>query len=84
MGRNASTLREFLEKKWETGMDEKKTIRLACETLLEIVDSATNIELCVIKNDKMTMVESDVLEGLVDTIKKEKEAAEEAKKNKKA
>ena len=83
IGRNASTLREFLEKKWEAGMDEQKTIRLSVETLLEIVESSTNMELCVIKDGAIRMVENDIVEALVTTIKKEKEAAEEAKKNKK-
>jgi hypothetical protein len=64
-------------------MDEQKTIRLSVETLLEIVESATNMELCLIKDNKISMVENDVLEALVATIKKEKEVAEEAKKNKK-
>lgn len=83
IGRNASTLREFLEKKWEANMDEQRTIRVAVETLLEIVESATNMELCVITKDKIATVEDDVVESLVTAIKKEKEEAEEAKKNKK-
>ena len=64
-------------------MDEQKTIRVAVETLLEIVESASNMELCVIKQGSVSMVENDVLEALVAAIKKEKEDAEEAKKNKK-
>ena len=58
-------------------------MRLAVETLLEIVDSASNMELCVIRKDSISMVESDTIEELVAAIKKEKEEAEEAKKNKK-
>lgn len=83
IGRNASTLREFLEKKWEADLDDEKTIRLTVETLMEVVEQHTNMQVCVIKNDKITMVEDDVLEALVAAIKKEKDDAEEAKKNKK-
>ena len=39
IGRNASSLREFLEKKWEQDMDDEKTVRLAIETLLEVVEN---------------------------------------------
>lgn len=83
IGRNAATLREYLEKNWEADLDEEKTIRLTVQTLLEVVESHENMQLCVIKNGKIAMVEDDILENLVAAIKKEKEEAEEAKKNKK-
>ena len=83
IGRSSQTLREFLEKNWKNDLNEDQTIRLAVETLLEIVESADNMELCVIKRDKIATVESDVLSSLVTAIKKEKEEAEEAKKKKK-
>ena len=47
IGRNASTLREFMEKKWEAGMSDDATVTLAVETLLEVVEDASNIELMV-------------------------------------
>ena len=50
IGRNASNLREFLEKKWEAGMSSEQTIRLGIETLLEVVESSENIEICVVKD----------------------------------
>jgi 20S proteasome subunit alpha 4 len=52
IGRNASTLREFLEKKWEDNLDTDAAIRLSIETLLEVVEDAKNIEICVAYKDK--------------------------------
>ena len=63
-------------------MDEQHTIRLAVETLLEIVESASNIEICVVTANKIATMDQDALETLVAAIKKEKEEAEEAKKKK--
>ena len=45
IGRNASNLREFLEKKWEPEMGNKEAIKLSIETLLEVVEDAKNIVL---------------------------------------
>lgn len=81
IGRNASTLREFLEKKYEEGLDTEAATRLAIETLLEVVEDAKNIEICVATDGKkFTMVDEEKLTTICDQIKKEKEAAEEAKK----
>ena len=49
IGRNSTNLREFLEKNYEEGMNEEKTVRLAIETLLEVVESSKNISLCVMR-----------------------------------
>ena len=83
IGRNASTLREYLEKNWEEGADVDKTTRLGVETLMEVVENSKNLEICIIKQNKIEMMDQDKLDALVEAIKKEKEAAEEAKKNKK-
>lgn len=62
IGRNASNLREFLEKKWELGLDTDAAIRLSIETLLEVVEDAKNIEICVAhKNGKFEMLDEDRL-----------------------
>ena len=47
---------------------------------MEIVESAKNMEICVITDGKIEMLNDDKLEELCSEIKKEKEAAEEAKK----
>ena len=82
IGRNAATLREFLEKKWEAGLDSEAAGRLAIETLLECVEGADNIEICIIKKDKIEMMDEEKLASIYNTIRDEKEAAELAKKKK--
>lgn len=79
-GRNAKSLREFLEKNYQEDMDEKAAVKLGVQALLEVVDSgAKNMEICVVKQDgKTVMAESDV-EEVVTEIEKE---IEESKKSK--
>jgi 20S proteasome subunit alpha 4 len=83
IGRNASNLREFLEKKYEAGLDATATVKLGIETLLEVVENAKNIEICIIHEKRIEMLDEDKLAEISAKIIKEKEAAEEAKKNKK-
>ena len=83
IGRNASTLREYLEKNYEDGADIEKTTRLGIETLMEVVENPKNIEICIIKQNKIEMMDQDQLDAVFEVIKKDKQAAEEAKKNKK-
>jgi 20S proteasome subunit alpha 4 len=66
-GRNAKSLREFLEKQFgasaATGFTETQTIRLAVQALLEVVDSgAQTMEICVVRSggDKYFMKEADI------------------------
>jgi len=77
-GRNAKSLREFLEKNWEEGLTEERAIRIGIQALLEVVDSgAKNMEICVVRpgGGKAILDENDV-----DAIVKEIEAeAEEGK-----
>mmetsp|Transcript_3841 Transcript_3841/g.5166 ORF Transcript_3841/g.5166 Transcript_3841/m.5166 type:complete len:256 (-) Transcript_3841:342-1109(-) len=80
-GRNAKSLREFLEKNYEDDMSEEKSVRLAVQALLEVVDSgAKNMEVCVIRKGgvKVTMEESE-LDVIVKDIEEE---AEEGKTGK--
>ena len=72
-------MREYLEKKWVADLSEEQAIRLGVATLLEIVESASNIEICVMKGSKITMLEEEDLTTIVAELKKEKEE-EEAKK----
>lgn len=77
-GRNAKSLREFLEKSYEDNMTEKQCVKLAVQALLEVVDSgAKNMEICVVRkgNVKVTMEDADI-----DAVVKEiEEEAEESK-----
>lgn len=71
IGRNASNLREFLEKKWEPEMGNKEAIKLSIETLLEVVEDAKNIEICVCYDDKkIEMVDDEIIQEVCDQIKK--------------
>ena len=65
-------------------MDTQKTTRLGIETLLEVVESAGNLEICICHPDRrIEMLDDDKLQQICDEIHKEKKEAEEAKKNKK-
>lgn len=62
-GRNAKSLRDYLEKNYEEDMTEEAAVKLAVTALLEVVDSgAKNMEICVIRqgNVKVTMSDEDV------------------------
>eukprot|EP00979_Chaetoceros_neogracilis_P010853 scaffold2612_cov267-Chaetoceros_neogracile.AAC.46 len=79
-GRNAKSLREFLEKNYQEDMEEKGAVKLGVQALLEVVDSgAKNMEICVVRQDgKIVMGESDV-EEVVKEIEKEIEESKKAK-----
>lgn len=79
-GRNAKSLREFLEKNYEEEMEEKEAVKLSVQALLEVVDSgAKNMEICVVKTGgyKHMMDEKEV-----DAVVKEIEAEVEEGKQK--
>jgi 20S proteasome subunit alpha 4 len=49
-GRNAKSLREFLEKQYTAEMSDQQCVRLAIQALLEVVDSgAKTMEVCVVR-----------------------------------
>jgi len=80
-GRNAKSLREFLEKNYEDDMDEDSSIRLAIQALLEVVDSgAKNMEIMVVKADGKDFLEEAAIDTVVKKIEAEAEEAKEAKK----
>mmetsp|Transcript_37380 Transcript_37380/g.57367 ORF Transcript_37380/g.57367 Transcript_37380/m.57367 type:complete len:246 (-) Transcript_37380:108-845(-) len=79
-GRNAKSLREFLEKKYEEDMSESQCVRLCIQALLEVVDSgAKNMEVCVVRmgGGKDIMKEEDV-EAVVKEIEAESEEGKRA------
>jgi 20S proteasome subunit alpha 4 len=83
-GRNAKSLREFLEKQYQTlnatstdggGMSEAQCVRLAVQSLLEVVDSgAKTMELCVVRSGGIKHVMD---EAAVDAVVKEIEAEQQ-------
>lgn len=77
-GRNAKSLREFLEKNWKEGLEEEDAVTLAVRALLEVVDSgAKNMEVCIVKNGSKsttpTIMSESELDEYVAKIEAEKE-----------
>ena len=74
IGRNSKNLREYLEKNHTDGLSQDQTIRLAIETLLEVVESSKNIEICVMTGPKrFQMLEDSKIDTIVKQIEKERE-----------
>ena len=66
IGRNSKNLREFLEKNHKEGMTNEETITLAVETLMEVVDNAKNLELCVAYPDgKFDLLEEEAIDKII-------------------
>ncbi|KAL1115657.1 hypothetical protein AAG570_005947 [Ranatra chinensis] len=86
-GRNAKTVREFLEKAYtESDLStEEATVKLAIKALLEVVQSGKkNLEIAVMRrSEHMKMLDPDTIETYVTQIEKEKEEEAEKKKQKK-
>jgi len=85
IGRNAKTVREFLEKNYvaDKVAAEADTVKLAIKALLEVVQSGgKNLEICVMTGgQKSRMLELPEIEKIVAEVEKEKE--EEAAQKKK-
>jgi 20S proteasome subunit alpha 4 len=74
-GRNAKSLREFLEKQYTDGMAEAQCLRLAISALLEVVDSgAQTMEICVVRTGGKSAM---LPEADIDRVVKEIEAEQE-------
>jgi 20S proteasome subunit alpha 4 len=86
-GRNAKTVREFLEKYYnpEEVTTEEKTIKLAIRALLEVVQSGgKNLEIAIMRYDQpMQMMDVADIDKYVQQVEAEKEAEAEKKKAKK-
>jgi len=79
-GRNAKSLREFLEKNYQEGMEEKTAVKLAVQALLEVVDSgAKNMEICVVKADGKIVMDESAVDEIVKEIESEIEESKKAK-----
>ena len=66
-GRNAKSLREFLEKQYTADLDEAAALKLAVAALLEVVDSgAKTMEVCVVRlGGKKEMLPESAIEAVV-------------------
>jgi len=86
-GRNAKTVREFLEKYYNPDevTTEEKTIKLAIRALLEVVQSGgKNLEIAIMRpNQPMHMMDVADIDKYVQQVEAEKEAEAEKKKSKK-
>lgn len=78
-GRNAKSLREFLEKQYAPDLDEAAAVRLAATALLEVVDSgAQTMEMCVVRaGGAKEMLSEAALEAVVAGIEAEQQQAQE-------
>jgi len=86
-GRNAKTVREFLEKYYNPDevTTEEKTIKLAIRALLEVVQSGgKNLEIAIMRYDQpMQMMDVADIDKYVQQVEAEKESEAEKKKQKK-
>lgn len=74
IGRGSKNLREYMEKIYKDGMSERESIKLAVETLMEVVESSKNIEISVMRsNNKSEMLEDETIDKYVKEIEKERE-----------
>jgi len=84
IGRNAKTVREFLEKQYTVEFDATKenVIKLVIKALLEVVQSGSkNMEIAIIQNEQpLKMLEATEIERIVAEVEKEKEEEAERKK----
>jgi len=88
IGRNAKTVREFLEKNYAADkvVSEEDTVKLAIKALLEVVQSGgKNLEICVMTGgEKSRMMELAEIEKIVQQVEKEKEEEAAQKKKEKS
>lgn len=74
IGRNSKTLREYLEKNHKAGLSNNEAIKLAVETLMEVVESSKNIEICVMTGPKkFELLDDAVIDKFVKEIEKQRE-----------
>jgi len=84
IGRNAKTVREFLEKNYspDNVATEELTVKLAIKALLEVVQSGgKNLEVAVMKEGSgLQMLDVSEIERIVQVVEKEKEEEAASKK----
>ncbi|SMN20011.1 similar to Saccharomyces cerevisiae YOL038W PRE6 Alpha 4 subunit of the 20S proteasome [Maudiozyma saulgeensis] len=88
IGRNSKTVREFLEKNYDTETPPESSedcVKLTIRSLLEVVQTgAKNIEITIVKpNSEIITLDNDAIGKYVDDIEKEKQEQQEREKSKK-
>lgn len=81
IGRGGKTCLEYLEKHHTDpeNLDDEATIKLAAQTLLEVVESgAKNIEIAVMRRTGLEILSDETVEALCQAINAEKEAKKAA------
>ncbi len=79
-GRNAKSLREFLEKNYKDELEEKDAVKLGVQALLEVVDSgAKNMEICIVRAYGNSIMEESDVADIVKEIESEIEESKKAK-----
>jgi len=69
IGKNSKTVSDFLEKKFEEGMDEDTTLKLTLKALLEVTEASTdNIEVIMVKKDGSKFVSDEVLAPILKSL----------------
>ena len=62
IGRNATTLREYMEKNYTADLDSDASVKLAVHTLAEIVEGSEHLDVCCMhQNGKIEMVQQEKL-----------------------
>jgi len=88
IGRSSKTVREFLEKNYkdEKQNNDEDALKLACQALLEVVQSSSkNIELAIMRKDsQLEIIPLETVTKLVSEIEKEKAEEAELKKQQRA
>ena len=81
IGRSSKTVRDLLEKTYQSDLDREATIKLVIKSLLEVVQTgARNIEIAIMSPGRtMELLDFETLDAYVSDIEAEK-AAEAAKK----
>ena len=82
IGQNAKTIREFLQKHYQTDIQMEAAIKLGIQALLEVVQTgAKNMDVAIMTSDlTLRILEVEELEQYMAIIEKDKEAEAERKK----
>lgn len=79
-GKNAKSLREFLEKNYTNDMTQDAAVKLGIQALLEVVDSgAKNMEICVVRQEGKVVLPEEEVEKVVKAIEAEIEEGKKVK-----
>ena len=74
IGRNSKNLREYLEKNYKDGLSNNEAIKLAVETLMEVVESSKNIEICLMTGPKQFQtLDDETVDKFVKEVEKQRE-----------